>query len=308
MHACRVSVSDSLTCTPACAPAYMLTPCTKLTRYTPVSHSAQHVAVALSDASGVILDVQGLRVCSTWSSPPHTHTPAHNSHGHTHESVTARSSSPALSFGKDKNSSSSTGGGGGAAVRGALSVMAFAPDDSRLVVGARDGSLSLLLLSAAVRTRTASSPPSAHAPNSLLTYIRDSSVEGRVSGHASRVTGVDWSECGRFVQSSAGTDCGKFLCAAVCCSLLQCLAVCCSVLQCVAVYYSVLGVAGARWEGVVTVLGGCVLQSVAICCILLQCVLQCVAVYYSVLGVAGVKWEGVVMVLKCCVLEVEEVK
>ena len=37
-----------------------------------------------------------------------------------------------------------------------------------------------------------------------------------------------------------------------------CVAECCCVLQCVAVYYSVLGVAGAKWEGVVMVLKCCV--------------------------------------------------
>jgi len=42
-------------------------------------------------------------------------------------------------------------------------------------------------------------------------------------------------------------------------------------------------VAGARWEGVVTVLGGCVLRSDAMCC----SVWQCVAVHGSVLQCVG---------------------
>lgn len=159
-----------------------------------VSHTAQHVACALSDASGVVLQVQGLRVCSVWPQS-----------GGSAPLETPRSPSPVLSFAKDNGSYS--GREASRPLRGALSVMAFSPDDSLLIVGARDGSLALVRLSPTVVTRHASSPPPIHGSEGEVGEggLGESSVGARIEGHASVVTGLDWSVCGRFVQSS-GAD------------------------------------------------------------------------------------------------------
>ena len=134
-----------------------------------LSHSNQHLACALQDGSGVVMEVEGLRVMAVWRAP---------------EAAGISSPSGGASEALD-------GGSQGVSSRRAVAVMSYSPDDSLLIAGALDGSLSLLVTDKTALRRQTASPASSPSRRLAASEGADSGAQVQECRLIARVSGEE---------------------------------------------------------------------------------------------------------------------